>query len=263
MCTIFITSWLVISGRWDWFSYYIRFFWIVPLIVAIFLSWRKVKRLPNYVKYDKGQIFSIVISAILIFAFGFYNVFSIKGFFTKDEAIELSFPLKDGTYYVAHGGNSALINYHNEYESQQYAIDVVKLNRLGMRANGLYPKQLGKYAIYGETLYSPCSGEVMEMENNHPDLVPPETDQEHAPGNYIALKCKNTSTIVYIAHMQKGSVLVDVGDSVEADEPIGKVGNSGNTTEPHLHIHAEKDGIGQPIRFENRFLKRNSLVSAE
>lgn len=112
-CTIFITLWIIISGRWDWFSYYIRFLWIVPLLIAIFISWKKAKRLPTRVKYNKGKIFSNVISFILIIAFGLYNVFSIKGYFTKDEAIELSFPLKDGTYYVAQGGNHVLINYHN------------------------------------------------------------------------------------------------------------------------------------------------------
>ncbi|WP_407270453.1 hypothetical protein [Radiobacillus sp. PE A8.2] len=41
---------------------------------------------------------------------------------------------------------------------------------------------------------------------------------------------------------------------------IGRVGNSGNTTEPHLHMHAEKDGVGIPILCEERFLKRNNIV---
>lgn len=41
---------------------------------------------------------------------------------------------------------------------------------------------------------------------------------------------------------------------------VGAVGNSGNTTEPHLHIHAEKDEEGIPIRFDGRFLVRNNLV---
>ncbi|WP_082415822.1 peptidoglycan DD-metalloendopeptidase family protein [Numidum massiliense] len=43
---------------------------------------------------------------------------------------------------------------------------------------------------------------------------------------------------------------------------IGHVGNSGNTSEPHLHIYAEKAGKEVPIRFEGRFLVRNSLITA-
>ncbi|WP_260412143.1 M23 family metallopeptidase [Alkalihalobacillus sp. TS-13] len=52
----------------------------------------------------------------------------------------------------------------------------------------------------------------------------------------------------------------DVGGFVKKGEEIGLVGNSGNTSEPHIHIHAGKDGKGVPIRFNGRFLVRNSLV---
>jgi hypothetical protein len=39
------------------------------------------------------------------------------------------------------------------------------------------------------------------------------------------------------------------GQSVRAGDLLGEVGNSGNTTEPHLHIHAERDGLGLDLRF--------------
>ncbi|TMZ49982.1 M23 family metallopeptidase, partial [Klebsiella pneumoniae] len=50
------------------------------------------------------------------------------------------------------------------------------------------------------------------------------------------------------------------GDVVREGQLLGTVGNSGNTSEPHLHIHAEKDGEGVPIRFGGRFLVRNNLM---
>jgi murein DD-endopeptidase MepM/ murein hydrolase activator NlpD len=64
--------------------------------------------------------------------------------------------------------------------------------------------------------------------------------------------------------------LVKVGDRVSTGQPIGKVGNSGATSEPHLHIHAQKqvtkssesEWVGVPIRFGSRWLVRNSLVRA-
>lgn len=59
--------------------------------------------------------------------------------------------------------------------------------------------------------------------------------------------------------MQKGSIVVKEGDEIKTGQALGKVGNSGNTSEPHLHIHAEKDGLGVPITFNNRFLVRNSV----
>jgi murein DD-endopeptidase MepM/ murein hydrolase activator NlpD len=66
----------------------------------------------------------------------------------------------------------------------------------------------------------------------------------------------------------KGSVLVRPGDRVQAGQPLACVGNSGNTTEPHLHIHAKRgdkpdsilDGEGMPMRFGGRWLIRNSVV---
>ena len=57
------------------------------------------------------------------------------------------------------------------------------------------------------------------------------------------------------AHLRRGSVTVAVGDRVEADHPVGEVGNSGNTSEPHLHFHLmdrarPTAGAGIPFRWE-------------
>lgn len=150
------------------------------------------------------------------------------------------------------------INYHHAHESQAYAVDIVKLNALGSRATGIYPNELDKYEIFGDELTSPCTGEVVQAENDLADLVPPNADPKNAAGNSVVISCKGVE--VLLAHMQKGSVRVQSGDRVEVGEPIGLVGNSGNTSEPHLHIHAEKDGKGVPIEFDGRFLVRNSIV---
>ena len=58
----------------------------------------------------------------------------------------------------------------------------------------------------------------------------------------------------------QGSVAVDGGSVINQGVPIGEVGNSGNTSEPHLHIHAIQNGSGIPITFNGRFLVRNSLI---
>lgn len=81
-------------------------------------------------------------------------------------------------------------------------------------------------------------------------------------GNYVVLQCENEEAILYIVHMQQGSIPVNECDVVQVGEEIGKVGNSGNTTEPDLHIHVEKDGVGVPIYFDGKFLVRNSIVKS-
>lgn len=60
--------------------------------------------------------------------------------------------------------------------------------------------------------------------------------------------------------MIPGSIQVKKGEKVDTNRIIGRVGNSGNTSEPHLHIHAERKGKGVPILFNGRFLIRNDLI---
>lgn len=258
--TLAFISWLFFAGSWDILGYYLRFIWPILLIPAIYFSWKSNHSLPFRSTLNLRQKVSMGINILLLLVFVMYNVFVFSGFYTKDKAIALSFPFKDGTYYVGHGGSNPIINYHNAYEDQQYALDIVKLNGFGTRANGIYPKQLDKYAIYGDTLSSPCTGEVVETENQLENLTPPDTDPEQPFGNHVALACENIDAVIYIAHMQKNSVTVEKGESIKEGQQIGSVGNSGNTSEPHLHIHAEKNGVGIPIRFDGKFLVRNNLV---
>lgn len=259
MVTVFV-FFIFQSGNWSWVGYYFRFLLLAFLILALVISWKKVWSLPFRIKYTIYKKFTLGFNTLLIIVFGVFNVFAIKSYTTDEAAIELSFPLKDGTYYIGHGGNHVQMNYHHAYLPQQYALDILKVNKLGFRAKGLYPKELENYQIYEDDLYSPCKGKVVEAENELPDFIPPEADPENATGNYVALSCENTDAILYLAHMQKGSVTVTQDEIVNVGQKIGQVGNSGNTSEPHLHIHAEKDGIGVPIKFNNRFLVRNSLM---
>lgn len=257
--SIFII-WISLSGSWSWFSLVFRYVWPLLFILIIYPSWKKVRTLPFHVKLEKNQKLNMGISIFLSFVFATYLVFVVSSYVVPSNAIDLSLPLKDGTYYVGQGGSDSQMNYHNSHPPQQYALDIEKLNKFGLRAAGLYPDELKKYAIYGDSLYSPCNGKVLETRNNLPDLTPPNADPENATGNYISLTCDGIDATIYMAHMQEGSVAVDEGDFVKSGQKVGNVGNSGNTTEPHLHIHAEKDGIGVPILFDGKFLVRNHIV---
>lgn len=100
-----------------------------------------------------------------------------------------------------------------------------------------------------------------------PDENAPHPDPENPAGNHVVVRCAQQGVDVLLAHVMNGSVAVKPGQSVEVGQFLGRVGNSGNSSEPHLHIHAVKtgsgsvlDGEGVPIRFDGRFLVRNSLV---
>jgi len=149
---------------------------------------------------------------------------------------------------VLSGGLNSLVNQHNfesdrkEDYGQLYGIDVMGFRADGFRVRRgftLNPKPMdyNAYVIYGESLFSPCDGTVVWVENKRPEQNIGGSDKKQTSGNGVILACEGVH--VKLAHMQKGSVQVSLGDVVKIGQPLGRVGNSGNTEEPHLHFHAE------------------------
>lgn len=260
--TSLVIIWVFKSGNWSWISSYLPYLYLVILVVVLINSYIKVKELPWLESFKKSDTITLVVYSILILVFGFYNVQVLQAYQYNDEALDLLFPLKEGDYVIGQGGNSTMMNYHNAYEDQKYALDILKINELGTRANGLYPKKNTQFEIYGDRITSPCDASILESENDLENMVPGEMDTENIAGNHVWLKCDHAKPKILLAHMMKGSVQVQAGDTVKAGQMIGKVGNSGNTTEPHLHIHAEINGQGVPITFYQNFPVRNKIIQA-
>ncbi len=136
---------------------------------------------------------------------------------------------------------------------------------------GAVPRGPARYAAFGAVVTSPCAGEVLTAQDGREDFRPPASDPEKPAGNHVVVRCAETgdgpAVDVLLAHLRQGSVAFEEGDEVSDGQWLGNVGNSGNTTEPHLHVHAVRSGSGSvlegegvPIRFDGRFLVRNSLV---
>jgi hypothetical protein len=191
------------------------------------------------------------------------------------EAVDLAFPLRGGTFVVANGGSSALVNAHvaalddprfAPVRGQSSAVDIVAVNALGMRARGLWPGDASRYVIFGLPVLAPCSGVVSQAENTLPDLSPPRTDPRDPSGNRVLLDCGRF--MVLLAHLKQGSVTVQAGQRIATGDIVGAVGNSGDSFEPHLHLHAQSRGVGALLlggdslvaRFDGRYLVRNDRV---
>lgn len=191
-------------------------------------------------------------------------------------AVDLSFPLERGTFQVVNGGSVELVNAHlatlgdeerfRAWRGQSYGVDIVALGRWSARANGVAPRDPAAYAAFGTPIVAPCGGVVEAAVDGLPDLSPPDTDREHMAGNHVILRCGDVWVV--IGHMRRGRVCVRDGEPVRPGQRIGEVGNSGNTGEPHLHIHAQRPGTAAepmsgeplPILFEGHYLVRNAIV---
>lgn len=272
-------GYMFLIGRWDWFSYYLRVLMPLVFVVAAYRSFRRIRGAPWWSRPESvsgwGNLGAYGFLAVL---FSSFTAVAATGMSAADEqAVELSFPLESSVSYVGQGGGSPQLNYHNAGDSaQRFALDVTSLNVAGTRTLGLLPSDPERYEIFGKRIQSPCTGEVIEAEDGHVDHRGPNTDRQNPAGNHIMVRCETTSgssesspeVDVVLAHMSRGSVEVQVGDEIREGEAVGAVGNSGNTTEPHLHIHAVRsgsgesvlDGEGVPMHFDGRFLVRNSLI---
>ena len=188
-------------------------------------------------------------------------------------AVDLAFPLEQGRYVVLQGGASRVLNHHRAVPAQAHAVDLVALNRHGQRARGVRPERLEAYEIFDRAVLAPCDGTVMGASDGTPDTPIGEKHQGGPAGNHVLLSCavEGREITVLLAHLRAGSVTVGVGGEVGRGAPLGRVGSSGRSTEPHLHVHAVRGrgrsldtviagGEAIPLTFEGRGLARNVVI---
>lgn len=124
---------------------------------------------------------------------------------------------------------------HAMWPSECYAYDILK------EPYDVGSRNLNDYGIFGCDVHSPVSGTVTATVKNEPDIAPNTEEFLSSLGNYIYIKVDNNDTYFILAHFKENSILVNVGDHVDQNQLIGKVGNSGTTSEPHLHIQHQRN----------------------
>jgi hypothetical protein len=124
------------------------------------------------------------------------------------------------------------------YLAQRFAIDWERIDDTGRIFTG-DPKLVKSYRIYGQPVLAVADGEVVGSRNDLKDQLPGALPQhlplEQADGNFAIIKLRDGVYALY-AHMVKGSVRVSAGQRVHRGQQIGEVGNTGNTSAPHLHF---------------------------
>jgi murein DD-endopeptidase len=126
------------------------------------------------------------------------------------------------------------------YISQRYAIDWVQLYPDGKTYKG-DAKDNRSYRGYGTEIHAVADGVVTQTKDGIQQNVPNEKPAvpitlETIGGNHVIVDIGG-GLFAFYAHMQPGSVRVKVGDRIRRGDVLGLVGNSGNSSEPHLHFH--------------------------
>lgn len=165
-------------------------------------------------------------------------------------AVEISAPLRGDHWLAANGPSNtsghrrALIPIDGHAViSQRFAIDWVKLGDDGKTFRG-DEKDNKNYYAFGNDALAVADGIVTEVKDGIP-LNVPGIDSRAVPitletvgGNHVILDIGGGNFAFY-AHLQPGSLRVKLGDKVRRGQVLGLVGNTGNSTEPHLHFHIE------------------------
>ena len=127
------------------------------------------------------------------------------------------------------------------YFAQRFAIDWMRLDDAGRIVHG-DESDVHNYTCYGADVLAVADGTVFEtlndLEDQKPGTLPdPKTiTLQNVDGNHVVLDLSG-GVFAFYAHLQKGSVRVKAGDRVKRGQLLGKLGNTGNTSAPHLHFH--------------------------
>jgi Peptidase family M23 len=156
-------------------------------------------------------------------------------------------------WFVGWGGRTLEQNYHAAYPDQRFAYDLlIKRSGKSFEGDGSRNEQ---YFAFGKPLFAPADARVVSSVNDVPDNTPGVMNPKQVAGNHVWLDFGH-GEFALLAHFKQGSVSVKAGQRIKAGEPLGLCGNSGNSSEAHLHFHLQTTpdfgkGEGLPAQFVN------------
>ena len=266
---------LMLSSLWIYPSAWTKYLYLILLLA---LSVRLILTRPDRAR--KGSWISI---AALVVVAPVAVILLYQGVHGRLEPnstfVDLASPLeRDDGHCALSAGNTLGLNFHLALASDPstlseiHGVDFIKKRPIGVRTADRKawhpkPRQPEHYAIFDEPVLAPCSGTVIASESQRPDVLSGAAYRDLNGSNFVALDCKGVAVI--LAHLKEGSVTATPGEPVAAGTVIGRVGNSGNTIEPHLHINAQTLTDGEilyegshpiAIRFDGRYLARGDCL---
>lgn len=153
----------------------------------------------------------------------------------------------DGAWSVVWGGRTVEQNYHATVREQRFAYDLLVVkDDATHRGDG---KKNEDYYAYGRPILAAAAGRVVAVVDGIAENVPGVMPTDKPEGNHVVVDHGNGELALY-AHLVPGSIPVRVGTTLKRGQLLGKCGNSGHSSEPHLHWHlVNAEGEGLPPRF--------------
>lgn len=207
----------------------------------------------------------------------------------KDGALVLDLPFR-GRWLARNSPARRVPSHGIDRFGLTYAIDFVAVDDAGRSAPRSWRSWISveapeRFVGFGRPILAPVSGTVVSAHDGELDhvarrsqlsLVPYALGQtrrvrEGLPaiaGNHVVVEIGASGAYVWLAHLRNGTVRVRPGDPVDVGERIAECGNSGNSTQPHLHIQVTDslrwtDARGLPVVFRSYRRVRDGRVIAQ
>ena len=158
-----------------------------------------------------------------------------------------------GRWWALEAPRPVLGNHHAVVPDQRHAYDFAIWRGRGThRGDGARNRD---YWAWNRPVLAPAGGTVVTAVDGLRDNRPQgQTDARNPAGNHVVLRIGRGEHAL-LAHMRSGTVRVRPGQRVARGQMLGRVGNSGNSSEPHIHLHVQDRpeirpgrGVGIPIR---------------
>lgn len=162
----------------------------------------------------------------------------------------------DGLWWAGVAPTPEIGNHHAAAADQRHAFDFV-VWRDGSTHGG-DGRDNADYRAWAQPVRAPASGKVVAVQDGMVDNRPwMETNTANPFGNHVVIDVGHGEYAV-VAHFKKDSIRVAKGDEMTSGQVLGLTGNSGNSSEPHIHFHVQDaakvesgGSVGIPVRFEN------------
>lgn len=209
-------------------------------------------------------------------AHGLRQARAVKDTATTPAPVVLAYPLR-GRFLARNSPARRVPSHGTHLMGTTYAIDLVPVDEQGRSAPWSWRAAVATedprgFVGFGAPVLAPCAGEVVivhdceidhEARRSQLTLLPYMLSQagrlrggpSAIAGNHVVIRKGTEGPFVLLAHLQQGSARVRVGDRVRQGDVVAACGNSGNSTQPHVHLQAT-DGTdwntarGLPITFE-------------